>query len=67
MNSYIEYAIIEAKKALAIGEVPVGAIIVKENKIIAKSHNLKEELKDPTAHAEVLAIKGHVIYLETGD
>ncbi|MDI6919395.1 deaminase, partial [Clostridium botulinum] len=45
MNSYIEYAIIEAKKALAIGEVPVGAIIVKENKIIAKSHNLKEELK----------------------
>ena len=57
MNSYIEYAIIEAKKALAIGEVPVGAVIVKENKIIAKSHNLKEELKDPTAHAEVLAIK----------
>ena len=57
MDSYIEYAIIEAKKALAIGEVPVGAVIVKENKIIAKSHNLKEALKDPTAHAEVLAIK----------
>ncbi|MCJ8174386.1 nucleoside deaminase [Clostridium botulinum] len=57
MNDYIEYAIIEAKKALAIGEVPVGAIIVKENKIIAKSHNLKESLKDPTAHAEILAIK----------
>ncbi|NFN96918.1 nucleoside deaminase [Clostridium botulinum] len=57
MNDCIEYAIIEAKKALAIGEVPVGAIIVKENKIIAKSHNLKESLKDPTAHAEILAIK----------
>ncbi|WP_434291791.1 nucleoside deaminase [Clostridium botulinum] len=57
MNDYIEYAIIEAKKALAIGEVPVGAIIVKENKIIAKSHNLKESFKDPTAHAEILAIK----------
>ncbi|MFV3014075.1 nucleoside deaminase [Clostridium botulinum] len=57
MNDYIEYAIIEAKKSLAIGEVPVGAIIVKENKIIAKSHNLKETLKDPIAHAEILAIK----------
>lgn len=57
MNSYIEYAIDEAKKALDMGEVPVGAIIVKENKIIASSHNLKETLKDPTAHAEILAIK----------
>ncbi|MGO5067188.1 MULTISPECIES: nucleoside deaminase [unclassified Clostridium] len=57
MESYIEYAIAEAKKALEIGEVPVGAIIVKENKIISKSHNLKEALKDPTAHAEILAIR----------
>ncbi|EJO5348940.1 nucleoside deaminase [Clostridium botulinum] len=57
MNNYIKYAISEAKKAEKIGEVPVGAIIVKENKIIAQSHNLKETLKDPTAHAEILAIK----------
>ncbi|WP_251862136.1 nucleoside deaminase [Clostridium sp. Marseille-Q2269] len=57
MNDYIEYAIMEAKKALAKGEVPVGAIIVKENKIIGKSHNLKEVLNDPTAHAEILAIR----------
>ncbi|MCR1935634.1 nucleoside deaminase [Clostridium tepidum] len=57
MERYIEYAIDEAKKALEIGEVPIGAIIVKDNKIISKSHNLKEMLKDPTAHAEILAIR----------
>lgn len=54
---FMDEALSEAKKALHIKEVPVGAIIVRNNKIIARAHNLKEKLKDPTAHAEILAIK----------
>ena len=50
-------ALKEAERALRLGEVPVGAVIVKDNKIIARAHNLKETLKDPTGHAEVLAIR----------
>tara|TARA_B100000768_G_scaffold60108_1_gene58149 strand:- start:1528 stop:1941 length:414 start_codon:yes stop_codon:yes gene_type:complete len=49
-------AIEEAKIGLDKGEVPVGAIIVIDNKIIARSHNLTESLCDVTAHAEILAI-----------
>ena len=50
-------ALKEAKKALAIEEVPVGAVIVKDGKIIARAHNIKETKKDATCHAEILAIK----------
>lgn len=50
-------AIKEAEKARDLGEIPVGAIIVKDGIVIAKAHNLKEKLNDPTAHAEILAIK----------
>lgn len=50
-------AIEEAKKARDIEEVPVGAIVVKDNKVIASAFNLKESLKDATAHAELLAIQ----------
>lgn len=50
-------ALIEAEKAYSIYEVPVGAIIVHKNKIIGRGHNKRESLKDPTAHAEILAIK----------
>ena len=46
----------EAAKAKAKKEVPVGAVVVYENKIIGKGHNLVESLQDPTAHAEMLAI-----------
>lgn len=46
----------EAEKALKENEVPVGAIIIKNNHIIAKAHNQVEKLKDPTAHAEMIAI-----------
>lgn len=55
--SYMDIALEEARKAMDLGEVPVGAIIVKDNRIISKAHNLKETLNDPTAHAEILAIK----------
>lgn len=56
-NKYISEAIKEAKKAASKNEVPVGAVIVKENKIISRAHNLVISKNDPTAHAEILAIK----------
>jgi tRNA(adenine34) deaminase len=46
----------EAEKALDIDEVPVGAVIMHEGHIIAKAHNQRELLRDPTAHAEMLAL-----------
>jgi tRNA(adenine34) deaminase len=54
---YMKEALKEANRALCLREVPVGAIIVKDNTIIARAYNLKETLKDPTAHAEILAIR----------
>lgn len=55
--NFINEAKIEALKAYNKGEIPVGAVIVKDGVIIGRGHNLKEELKDVTAHAEILAIK----------
>ena len=49
-------AIEEAKLAESMGEVPVGAVIICDNQIIARAHNLTEHLSDITAHAEILAI-----------
>ena len=46
----------EAQKAYDIGEIPVGAVVVCENRIIAKDHNRVEQLNDATAHAEMLAV-----------
>jgi len=54
---YMNEAIQEAYKAQELGEVPIGAVIVKDNEIIARGFNLRETLKDPTAHAEIIAIK----------
>ncbi|KOA19513.1 tRNA-specific adenosine deaminase [Clostridium homopropionicum DSM 5847] len=56
-EAFMDKALEEAKIAERLKEVPVGAVIVKDNKIIASAHNLREILKDPTAHAEILAIK----------
>ncbi|MCP4291076.1 MAG: nucleoside deaminase [bacterium] len=53
---WLREAIIEARKAADMGEVPVGAVVVRDNRIIGRGHNQVEALKDPTAHAEVLAI-----------
>lgn len=55
-NKYMDIAIKESLKAYRKKEVPVGCVIVKDNKIIAKTHNLKEKRKSVTAHAEILAI-----------
>ncbi|WP_461829073.1 nucleoside deaminase [Aquifex sp.] len=57
MQRFIEEALQEAKKAYKKGEVPVGCVIFKGNEIVAKAHNLVETLRDPTAHAEILAIR----------
>ncbi len=50
-------ALEEAKKAEAIEEVPIGAVIVKDDVIIGRGYNMKETLKDPTMHAEIIAIQ----------
>ena len=56
-NLFLKEAIDEAKKAKMIEEVPVGAVIVRNNEIIASGYNLKESTNDPTAHAEIIAIR----------
>jgi tRNA(adenine34) deaminase len=50
-------ALVEAGKAVAAGEVPIGAVIVKDGAVIAAAHNAPRSLSDPTAHAELLAIR----------
>lgn len=50
-------ALEEAKKAEEEGEVPVGAVVVIDGEVVAREHNRREQLQDPTAHAEVLALK----------
>jgi len=54
---------LEAQKAFDTGEVPVGAVVVCNNQIIAKAHNNTEQLKDVTAHAEIIAITSAASYL----
>lgn len=54
---FLAEAIKEAEKAAAIGEVPIGAVVVCENKIIGRGHNLRETTNDPTAHAEIIALR----------
>jgi tRNA(adenine34) deaminase len=49
-------ALAEAEAALAENEVPIGAIVVRGGRVIAAAHNQREQLKDPTAHAEMIAI-----------
>ena len=56
MNKYIELALKEAKKAYKKGDVPIGCVIVKDNKVISKAHNNKENKGIATYHAELLAI-----------
>lgn len=61
-NEYMRLALCEAEAALAEGEVPIGAVVVHEDslsgvrRIVAAAHNQREQLRDPTAHAEMIAI-----------
>ena len=62
-NYFMKQALIEAQKAFEADEVPVGAVIAIDNKIIARAHNLTERLNDVTAHAEMQAITSAANYL----
>ena len=54
---YMREALEEARKAYDLGEVPIGAVVVLNNEIIGRGHNLREVLNDSTAHAEIMAMR----------
>jgi tRNA(adenine34) deaminase len=60
---FMREALKEAKKALEINEVPVGAVVVCKNRVIARAHNQTEKLTDATAHAEMIAVTAAANYL----
>jgi tRNA(adenine34) deaminase len=60
---FMKEALKEAGRAFALGEVPVGAVVVCQNQIIARAHNLSEQLTDVTAHAEMQAFTAASNYL----
>ena len=55
-SSWMKQALLQAEKAFVAEEVPVGAIVVHNGKVIGRGHNQKEQFNDPTAHAEMIAI-----------
>ena len=63
-EAYMSAALEEAKKAFLAGEVPVGAVIVYQGEIIARAHNLVEQKKDASAHAEMLALREAAKHLD---
>lgn len=62
-EKYMQMALKEAKKAMSEGEVPIGAVVVCDGRVIASAHNLTETLHDVTAHAEMQAITMAADYL----
>jgi tRNA(adenine34) deaminase len=60
---FMQQALKEATRAFDAGEVPVGAVVVMGNRIIARGHNQVERLNDPTAHAEMIALTSAFNYL----
>ena len=56
-NKFMKIALEEAKKAIDEGEMPVGAVVVKDGKVIAIGHNIRNKEHDPTLHAEIVAIR----------
>jgi tRNA(adenine34) deaminase len=63
-EAYLRLAIEQAKIAEENGDVPIGAVIVYQNQIIGKAYNQREQLKDPTAHAEIIALTQAASFLE---
>ena len=53
---WMKQALIQADKAFKSEEIPVGAVVIKEDKVIGRAYNQREQLNDPTAHAEIIAI-----------
>ena len=56
-EKFMRAAMREAEKAVSKGDIPVGCVIVRDNRIIARGHNLREVKNDPTAHAEIIALR----------
>lgn len=54
---YMKLALVEAQKAFALGEVPIGAVLVIDGQVVASAHNMREQWHDATAHAEILVIR----------
>jgi len=61
---FMDFAIREAEEAFRKGEVPVGAVIVFENKVVGRGHNLTESMHDATAHAEIVALSAAYRYFD---
>lgn len=55
-QEWMQQALQEAEKALALGEVPIGAVVVRSGQVLGRGHNLRETRRDPLAHAEILAL-----------
>ena len=55
-NYWMKQALIQADKGFKSEEIPVGAVVIKEDKVIGRAYNQREQLNDPTAHAEIIAI-----------
>ena len=64
-QAFMRIALEEAARAPAIGEVPIGAVVVRGGQILAQAHNYRELWQDPTAHAEVIAIRAAATALGT--
>jgi len=64
-EKWMRHALTEAQLALEKNEVPIGAVVVYEDKIIGRGHNQVERLNDPTAHAEIIAIGAASSYLNS--
>ena len=59
---FMRLALKEAEEAFKKGEIPVGAVLVKEGTVLTYAHNLRESLKDPSAHAEIVALREGTVW-----
>ena len=64
-QQYMQIAIKQARIAEENGDVPIGAVIIHQNQIIGKAYNQREQLQDPTAHAEIIALTQAAAFLES--
>jgi len=64
-EAFMRIALEEARKGSSMGEVPVGAVLVLDGSVIGRGHNRRESLKDPTAHAEILALREAAEHLQS--
>ena len=62
---HMRRALAQARRAAAMGEVPVGAVVFRDRQVLAEAHNLRQSTNDPTAHAEILALRAAAKVLGT--